>query len=89
MGDPLPAAPPVTVVPPPAEQTVTPPVVQGKAETNNGKSEKSKMFKCKVYGDCPKGMTDEATEKYPEHGVDYNCKVYGKCDGQDASGSAA
>ena len=52
-----------------------------------GKSEKSKMFKCKVYGDCPKGWTDEPTDKYPEHSEEYMCKVYGQCDGKNAKKS--
>ena len=58
---------------------------KAKAEKPMGKSEKSKMFKCKVYGDCPKGLTDEPTEKYPEHSAEYMCKVYGQC---DSKGSA-
>ena len=45
------------------------------------------MFKCKVYGDCPKGWTDEPTDKYPEHSEEYMCKVYGQCDGKNAKKS--
>ena len=57
------------------------------AAAAGGKDENSVEYKCKIYGDCPEGMTPEPNEKYPKHSADYMCKVYGvQCD-ENAGGT--